>query len=220
MLCWLVQAAITEVDTGPIALAYWNAANPNVPFSGPANSGQAQNTQRVVRVLLSIKSTAPQVGTVGTPPQPDPGYVGLHAVTTFFGKPGIEVADIVTFADAPRLRFKLPAMPPGYSQQEVHNTSLQWQAPDGVRWARVRVVGGGGGGGGGDTNYSGGGGGAGGYAEALLGLEPRQSIFDCCWGRRDRGRTGSDGRRRGYVEFRQSDGSGFGGAGRGFEQSG
>lgn len=175
VLCWLVQAAIAEVDTGPVALPYWNAANPNVAFSGPANNGLAQNTQRVVRVLLTIKSTAPQPAPIGIPPQPDPGSVGLFAVTTFFGKPGIEAADIVTFADAPRLRFQLPVMPPGYSQQSVYTASTQWMAPDRVRLARVRVVGAGGGGGGGDLGYSGGGGGAGGYAEALIALEPRQA---------------------------------------------
>ena len=56
---WLVQATVVESDTGPVALPYWNAANPSVPYSGPGNSGAAQNTQRVLRVVLAVKSTGP-----------------------------------------------------------------------------------------------------------------------------------------------------------------
>ena len=173
-LSWLVQAAVSEADTGPVALPYWNAANPSVPYSGPGNSGVAQNTQRVLRVALSVKGTGPQgLGSV-VPPSPDPGCVGLHVVTTYFGQPSVGAGDIVTYADAPRLRFKLPYMPPGYSRQAVFTATGGWPCPEGVRVARVRLVGGGGGGGGGEIGYSGGGGGAGGYSESLVAVEPGQ----------------------------------------------
>ena len=174
VVCWLVQAAVEGLDSGPVALPYWNAANPAVPFSGPGNSGAAQNTQRLLRVVLSAKPNAPQLWPIGTPPEPDPGWIGLYAVTTVFAKPGIEARDIVPYWGAPRIRFPLPALPPGPSQQLVFHATGQWQAPDNVRLVRARVVGAGGGGGGGDSSFSGGGGGAGGYAEGFVQVRPRQ----------------------------------------------
>ena len=171
VVCWLIQAAVVETDAGPIALPYYNAANPTVPFSGPSNSGQAQATQRLLRVVLSAKASAPQVGS-GRPPAPDAGYAGLYKVTTYFGKPQIAAADIAPLPAGPQLRFKLPALPPGFTQLETFDNSGTWTVPTGVRHIRVRLVGGGGGGGGGSTGFSGGGGGAGGYAEDLLTVFP------------------------------------------------
>jgi len=171
VLCWLVQAAVTEEDSGPLALPYWNAANPDVPFSGPGNSGQQQATRRTLRVALSVKASGPQVG-VGVPPAADAGCFGLYKVTTYFGRASIAGIDIVAMPDAPTLRYPLPVMPPGFTQMSVFDGSGLWQAPAGVRHVRVRLVAGGGGGGGGDSSYSGGGGGGGGYAEALLTVTP------------------------------------------------
>ena len=174
VICWLIQAQCTEFDSAPVALPYWNASNPSVPFTGPGNSGTAQQTVRALRVTLSAKPNAPQPWPIGTPLEPDAGWVGLYAATTIFNKPTLDAADIVPFHATPRLRYTLPAMPPGLTQQSVFTTSSNWFAPDGVRWARVRVAGAGGGGGGGDTGYSGGGGGAGGFAEAVVPVSPRQ----------------------------------------------
>lgn len=167
--CFLVQAALQEVDAGPVALPYWNAANPAVAFSGPGNSGAAQATKRLMVVALGLKASV-QLGAVGVVPDPDPGWVGLYGVTTHAGKPAIVAGDIAVVSGSPALRYTLPAMPPGYSQQMVFNANTVWRVPPGVRWGRVRVVGAGGGGGGGDTSFSGGGGGAGGYAEAVVPL--------------------------------------------------
>ena len=175
VVCWLVQASIAESDAGALALPYWNAANPSIPFSGPQNSGASQHTQRQLRVVVRAKPNAPQPYPIGTPPAADAGWVGLYAVTTFAGKPGIAPTDIVPIAGAPMLRYTLPILPPGRIAQEVHTVDAVWRAPQGVRWARVRVVGAGGGGGGGDSNYSGGGGGAGGYAEGIVQVVPGES---------------------------------------------
>ena len=174
VLCWLVQAAIGQVDAGPMALPYWNAADPSVPFSGPGNSGTTQPTQRQLRVLLSVKASGPEVG-AGVPPPADPGWVGLYGVTTYAGKPGIEQSDIVAIPDSPMLRYRLPVLPPGFTRTDTFGVNGSWRAPMGVRTVRVRAVGAGGGGGGGDTSYSGGGGGAGGYAESLIQVVPGQS---------------------------------------------
>ena len=161
-LTWLVQVAVMAQDAGPVALPYWNAANPSVPYSGPGNSGLVQNTQRLLRAVISCKA-----GTVA-----DPGSTGLFTVTARAGQPQIAASDIVPVPDAPTLRFALPAMPPGPTEMSTFGSNSSWQVPGGVRRVRVRVVGGGGGGGGGDTGYAGGGGGAGGYAEALLAVTP------------------------------------------------
>ncbi len=174
VVCWLIQARAIQVDEGPIALPYWNAANPQVPFSGPANSGQAQHTRRVLRLSFSAKRGGATPFPIGVAPDPDPGWVGLYGVTTFAGQPAVEGWHIVPYTHSPTLRFKLPALPPGHTVQEVFGIDGVWRAPVGVRRVRIRLVGGGGGGGGGNSGFSGGGGGAGGYAESLLPVQPSQ----------------------------------------------
>lgn len=171
-LCWLVQAALDPHDAGPVALPYWNAANPAVPWSGPGNGGQAQNTQRVLRVALRAKPGVPQVLADPEPPAPDPGWVGLWTVMTYFGRTQPSLADIRRVPGGAFLPFVLPRLTPGFSRIEVFAINTVWRVPDGVRRARVRLVGGGAGGGGGGPDYAGGGGGAGGYAEAIVPVEP------------------------------------------------
>jgi hypothetical protein len=176
VLCWLIQATLTEQDDEPLTLQYWNANNPTVPFSGPGNSGSAQNTRRRMQLVLSAKSSAPvPVGTFA-PPNPDPGSLGLYCVTTWVGKAGVTGDDIQVLPTAPLLPFHLPDLTPGFSRQDVIAADRTWQVPQGIRRIRVRVVGGGGGGGGGTTSFGGGGGGAGGYAEAILTVQPGQSF--------------------------------------------
>ncbi|MBW4024934.1 MAG: hypothetical protein HIU92_17695, partial [Proteobacteria bacterium] len=51
---YLIEASFTESDAAPVVLPYVNAANPAQPYSGPANSGVAQNTQRIERVQLQL----------------------------------------------------------------------------------------------------------------------------------------------------------------------
>ena len=201
VLCWLVQACVVQADEGPVALPYWNAANPRVPFSGPGNSGAAQNTRRVLRVGLSVKASGPQTVGAAVPPVADAGWVGLHVVTTYAGQPGVVAANIVPCAGAPRLLYTLPVLPPGRVNQEVHSFNREWRAPAGVRRVRVRLVGAGGGGGGGDSGFSGGGGGAGGYAEALLQVEPGQ-VYPITVGAGGGGNvTGSSGLAGGETRF-------------------
>jgi hypothetical protein len=49
---YLIQASFREADDNPVVLPYYNASNPSQSFSGPSNSGSAQNTVRKQRVLL------------------------------------------------------------------------------------------------------------------------------------------------------------------------
>ena len=55
---YLIEAALQESDTDPVVLPYYNAANPALPYSGPTNSGVAQNTRRIQRVQLQLKAGA------------------------------------------------------------------------------------------------------------------------------------------------------------------
>lgn len=176
VLCWLTQASLQEKDDQPLTLQYWNAASPTVPFSGPGNSGTAQNTRRRTVLNLAAKVSAPlPVGTFA-PPSPDPGWVGLYGVTTWVGKAGVTADDIHVLPTSPLLAFHLPDLVPGFSRQEVMKANRNWQVPQGVRRVRVQVVGAGGGGGGGTTSFGGGGGGAGGFAEVILSVQPGQSF--------------------------------------------
>src|ERR1700742_3852968 len=43
---YLIEAALQESDINPVVLPYYNAANPAQPYSGPNNSGLAENTDR------------------------------------------------------------------------------------------------------------------------------------------------------------------------------
>jgi len=176
VLSWLIQATLVEVDDEPLALQYWNAANPSIPFSGPENSGSAQNTRRRTQLVITAKASSPTpVGTFA-PPSPDPGFVGLYGITTWIGKGSITQDDIHPLPAAPILRFHLPDLTPGFSRIEALTSTRTWQVPTGVTKVRVRLVAGGGGGGGGTSNYGGGGGGAGGYAESILVLKSGQTI--------------------------------------------
>lgn len=174
-LCWLVQATVSEYDSEPVALPYYNAGDPAVAWSGPGNSGLAQNSRRVVRVALQAKPGLPQGVGDRVPPPADAGWVGLYSVMTYFGLPTTAV-DIAVIPGAPFVPFRLPQLFPGFSRQEVFAENTLWRAPPDVRSAKVRLVAGGGGGGGGDTDYAGGGGGAGGYAEGIVPVTPGQTV--------------------------------------------
>lgn len=172
-ITWLVQASLSEIDSGPAVLPYYNAATPSQPFTGPDNSGSAQLTQRLQRVQLQCKPGAAAPTGIQSPPPVDNGWVGLYLVTTSFGQTAISPANIAVLPNAPFLTFKLPRLTPGFSRSSVISASTVWTVPVGVSSLRVRLVGGGGGG---DVGYAGGGGGAGGYAEGVIPVQPGQQF--------------------------------------------
>jgi len=95
---YLIQATFSEVDNTPVALPYYNASNPSLAYSGPNNSGTAQNTRRAGTVVLSAKpGTAATTGTQTTP-APDAGYVGLAVVTVANGQSTITSGNITTYS--------------------------------------------------------------------------------------------------------------------------
>lgn len=108
---YLIQAAYLDEDISPEVLAYYNAANPDAPWLGPNNSGDAQPTVRRGRIVISAKAgTAATAGTQTTP-APDPGYVGLYAVVVANGATTLDASTITKLTDAPFIDPKLPAVP-------------------------------------------------------------------------------------------------------------
>lgn len=171
-ITWLVQAAFAEEDVVPVVLPYYNAANPAQPFGGPGNNGNAQPTRRRQVVALQCKPGAPAPAGSQAAPPVDQGWVGLWLITLAYGQSAVTAGDIHAVPGAPFLPFQLPQLTAGFSRQSVITLSGGWAVPQGVRQARVRVVGAGGGGGGGSSSYSGGGGGAGGFAQAIIQVLP------------------------------------------------
>ncbi|MDD2878001.1 MAG: hypothetical protein PHT60_13620 [Acidiphilium sp.] len=173
---YLIEATFSETDTAPVVLPYVNAATPSVPYSGPDNTGGAQNTMRIERVQLQVKPGAAASAGTQTTPAVDAGWVGLYVVTVNYGQSAITAADIITLPAAPFLSFKLPQLRPGFSAMQVFDLSGSFVVPAGVGQVRVKVVGGGGAAGY-HATLPGAGGGEGGTAiDIVTGLVPGQSI--------------------------------------------
>jgi hypothetical protein len=175
---YLIEAAFSETDGTPVVLPYFNAANVNQPYSGPSNSGAAQNTQRTQRVMLQLKAGTPAATGTQATPSADGGFVGLYSVTLAYGQTSITSGSIAQLPAAPFINFKVPQLTPGFSRRVVLNAagSGTWTVPNGVTLLRATVIGGGGGGGGSTGAYAGGGGGAGGFASGTLSVTPGAAI--------------------------------------------
>ena len=165
---YLIEATFSETDTTPVVLPYVNAANPSQPYSGPSNSGSAQNTQRVQRVQLQLKPGAAALAGTQATPAVDTGWAGLYVITVNYGQTAITAASIALATGAPFLNYKLPNLRPGFSNLAVYTASGNFVVPNGVSAARVTVRGAGGSAGYHDT-MPGGGGGAGGEAIGIVG---------------------------------------------------
>lgn len=98
---YLVQIAYIDTDSTPIVLPYYNASNPAVAFSGPNNTGAAQNTVRKGVCSIQIKTgVAATTGTQLTP-APDAGYIGAYVITVDNGATTVTAPNIVAYAGAP-----------------------------------------------------------------------------------------------------------------------
>ncbi|MDR3520440.1 MAG: hypothetical protein P4L54_02375 [Acidocella sp.] len=173
---YLIEAAFSEFDSLPVVLPYVNAANPSQPYSGPSNSGTAQNTQRIARVQLQLKPGAAAISGTQMTPAVDSGWVGLYVITVNYGQTAITASSIAVAPDAPFLNYKLPNLRPGFSAMQVFTGSSNFVVPNGVTTMRVRVLGGGASSGYHST-MPGAGGGAGGEAFGVVsGLTAGQSI--------------------------------------------
>ncbi len=98
---YLIEASFLEEDTTPVVLPYYNASNPAQPYTGPSNSGAAQNTQRIERVQLQLKAGSPANTGTQTTPAVDAGWIGLYVVTVAYGQTTVIAGNISTYTAAP-----------------------------------------------------------------------------------------------------------------------
>jgi hypothetical protein len=159
-------------------LPYYNAAQPDQPYSGPSNSGLPQNTLRAQRVQLQLKAGVPApLGTQATPVV-DNGWVGLYAVVVSYGQTVVNANNIVPLPTAPFLEWKLPRLRPGFgSGVQTFITSGTFTVPDRVTQVEVEVWGGGSGSYASMPYIPSGGGAGGGYArKRVINLAPGEAV--------------------------------------------
>jgi hypothetical protein len=173
---YLIEATFSETDATPVVLPYVNAANPAQPYSGPSNSGAAQNTQRIERVQLQLKAGAAANTGTETAPAIDSGWSGLYLITVNNGQSAITAANIAVHPASPFVNFKLPSLTPGFSRRVAFTENTTFTVPLGVSLIRATVIGGGGGGGGSNGTYAAAGGGAGGFASGTFAVTPGSAI--------------------------------------------
>lgn len=165
---FLVQAGFAETFTNPVALPYYDAANPSVPYTGPNSSGAAQNTLVTQTVTLQLVAGAPATTGSQTTPSPSSGFVGLYVITVANGQSSITAGNIAVYTGAPFVGGG--SLQPGrLLNVQIFTTSGSYTPTVGANTIEVELVGGGGAGGGtggssSGTLSSGPGGGAGGYA--------------------------------------------------------
>ena len=100
---YLIQATYQDVDGGATVLPYYNASNPTTAYSGPANSGTAQNTYRDGVCTVTAKAGVAATTGSQTTPAPDAGYIGLFVVTVAYGQTQITAPNIAALSGAPFL---------------------------------------------------------------------------------------------------------------------
>lgn len=100
---YLIQVTYSDIDSGATVLPYYNAANPSVAYSGPNNSGTAQNTVRSGICAVSLKSGVAATTGTQTTPAADTGYTAAWVITVPQGATTITAANIAVAANAPFL---------------------------------------------------------------------------------------------------------------------
>lgn len=108
---FLIEVQYADLDTNPVLLPYYNAANPTQPYQGPGNSGASQNTARLGIAAVQVKAgTAATTGSQTTPAA-DAGWTGIFVVTLAQGQTTITAGNISQLAAAPFIPVKLPGIP-------------------------------------------------------------------------------------------------------------
>jgi hypothetical protein len=105
---YLIEAEFVETDTNSVVLPYYNPTSPSTPYSGPNNTGAAQNTLRTQRVGLQLKAGTPAPTGTQTTPATDAGWVPLYVITVNFGQTAITTSEITVASGAPFVSFTLP----------------------------------------------------------------------------------------------------------------
>ncbi|MDY0929145.1 phage tail protein [Enterobacter sp. CFBP8995] len=100
---YLIQVTYSDTDSGATVLPYYNAANPSVAYSGPNNSGAAQNTIRSGICTVSLKAGVAATTGTQTTPSVDTGYTAAWVITVAQGATTVTAANISTAPNAPFL---------------------------------------------------------------------------------------------------------------------
>lgn len=156
---YLIQASYQDSDSGSTVLPYYNASNPSVAYSGPANSGAAQPTSRAGVVVISAKAGAAATTGTQTTPAPDAGYVGLYVVTVANGASTVVNANISAYNLAPFV--PAPFVKPMVRLTSSGSLVAPWYVTTMYLSGCGAGAGGGGGGAGGASSFTGAGGGSG-----------------------------------------------------------
>ncbi len=175
---YIIEAAFLESDTDPVVLPYYNAVNPAQTFSGPTNSGAAQNTVRTQTVQLQVKAGVPANTGSQVNPAADAGWFGLYQIVLQYGQTEIGPTNISVLPSAPFIGWKLPSLAPGFGSgvQSFLNGGV-FNVPSGVTQVEVEVWGGGAGTYASVAGLPSGGGSGGGYARRrVTGLAPGQAV--------------------------------------------
>jgi len=174
---YLIEACLLEAFGTSEVLAYYNAANPSLAYSGPSGGGTSQSTQLLQSVALQAKVGVAAISGSQVTPGADSGWTGLYAVTLTYGQISVTSANILLLPGAPFINLKLPQISNiQFTNMVSFASSGSFTVPAGITQVRVRLVGGGGGGSPGSATQAGSGGGAGGYAEGVYGVIPGQAI--------------------------------------------
>jgi hypothetical protein len=108
---FLIQVQYADLDTGSVVLPYFNAANPSVPFNGPAGAGTAQNTVRKGIVASQVKAGVAAATGTQVAPTADAGWTGIYTVTVANGAATITSGNINIITTAPFIPVTLPNVP-------------------------------------------------------------------------------------------------------------
>lgn len=100
---YLIQVAYSDMDSGATVLPYYNASNPSVAYSGPNNSGTAQNTVRSGVCVVALKAGVAATTGTQTTPAPDTGYTAVWVVTVAQGASTVTASNITVAPNAPFL---------------------------------------------------------------------------------------------------------------------
>lgn len=102
-ICYLVQVQFQQVDSRPLALPYYNSANPQVPLVGPGGNGTTQFTDRTGALAVQVVAgAAAATGNQVTPPTTS-GWLPAYVITVAFGQTSIGAVNIAVHPLAPFL---------------------------------------------------------------------------------------------------------------------
>jgi hypothetical protein len=104
---YLIECQFLEVGSNPIVLPYYNASNPSAPYSGPSNSGGAQNTLITQRASLQLIAGTPAAAGTQATPGATAGWTPLYVVSVTNGQTQITAANIAPAPGSPLLLAQL-----------------------------------------------------------------------------------------------------------------